>query len=272
MSTSGSSAQFGDYIQPSLGHDFDVYHHQLRQQQIRKEMQDYSPAPDHEPAISMRMHNARQVAESGRIVNGFAPYARLLNNGHDYEDARRYTEHHLFGTPTDAPHHERPIYGYVRDAREADDGPYGNVVMDIAPRQGREVTTTPGDSLDIGMYTHDVENLSQHHANDTDHYREVQFHGGPIRLNEVKRAHIFGTGGYSDDSRSPNPDTWQTADALRNAGVRTTVYRMMEHQPTLDSEMLGRGKVGWVDAEAYAPDRPRVRTGQSPRQMYGRRV
>lgn len=270
MSNSGSSAQFGDYVQPSLGHDFDVYHDQLQQQAIRKEMLDYGPAPEHEASISMKMHKARQVAESGRIVNGFAPYARLLNTGHDYEEARRYTEHHLFGTPMDAPHHDRPIYGYVRDARNPDDGPYGNVVMDIAPRRGREVTTTPGDSLDLGLYTHNVENLSNQHVNDTDHYREVQFHGGPINLKEVKRAHLFGRGSYAD--LTPNEETWRTSDALRQAGVRTTVYRMMEHQPTLDQEMFGRGKVGWVDAEAHRPSGPRVRTGQSPRQMYGRRT
>lgn len=252
MSASGSSAQFGDYVQPSLGHDFDVYHHQLQQQQIRKDMLDYGPAPDHEAAVSMHFDKARRVAESGRIVNGFAPYAELLNRGRAYENARRSTEHHLFDVPTDAPHYERPIYGYVRDASHPDEGPYGRAVFDIHPRPGREITTTPGDSLDLGMYTHDVENLSQQHINDTDHYREVQFHGGPIRAKEIKQAHLFGGTDRNGPTHMPTRETIQTRDALRQAGIRTKVYRMMEHQPTLDEEMFGRGKVGWVNAEAHA--------------------
>lgn len=290
MSTSGSAAQFGDYVQPSLGQDFDHYVGQMMVAgSHRAAMQRRGPADDHEVSVSMKPDRARQVAHTGAVVNGFSPGARLYGSGQTYERNRRNTEHKLFDVPKDAEHYDRPIYGYLRHQDDHGSRPYGSVVLDIHPGN-RELTTTPGDSLNnvrlpgqrYGYTDQDVERLSTDHRPDDrdpgESYREVQIHDGPIRASEVKRATIFHVEAPLPHSEYEKRLEYGKAESvretlleLRRAQIPTRVMRHMEYQPTLDERTFGKGKEGWVDAEAYAPDRPRVRVGKSPRQMYGRR-
>lgn len=277
MSASGSSAQFGGYVQPSLGEDFDKYAGQMMvagSQKFAEEQR--GPAEGYEVSVSTKHPDAIKVANSGQIHNGFHPDARLLGGmGGTYEDNRRAAEEALFGIPRDADHTQRPVYGYLRH-RELP-GPYGNVVFDVHPGE-RRVTTTPGDSLnnfsrtpdegedDRSFYEGDVEGLAKDHDS-YDHglhdtYREVQVHGGSIPKAHIKRASVF-VHDYEPRiaSRAEDRD-WETVHNLRSAGIPTRVMGHMEYQPTLDRETLGLGEVGYVDLEAhgskqYPKPRPR---------------
>lgn len=265
MSQSGSRAQFG---QMSLGPDFDRYVGQMMVAGSHRDaMQRRGPADDHEVSISMTPSKAGMVAHTGNVVNGFAPKARLLHRSDTYESNRRAAEGGLFGVPEDAPHDQRPIYAYLR-GNEAAPGPYGHAVLDIHPRD-RRITTTPGDSLNnysqhgktVGTYgdqsgfdDRDVEQLSTDHRHDDylpdEAYREVQVHGGPIPLKEVKRATLYHLPG-EDDFYLNSIDTREALLELRRAKVPTRVMRHMEYQPTLDPKTFGKGQEGWVNEEAY---------------------
>jgi len=289
MSTSGSRTQFGQWKQQSLGPDYDHYVGQMMVAGSQREaMQRRGPAEDHEVSISMKQPAARMAAHTGTVVNGFAPGARLYGSGETYANNRRVTERKLFDIPKDAEHYDRPIYGYLRHQEDHMSRPYGDVVLDIHPGQ-RELTTTPGDSLNnvrlpgqrYGYTDQDVERLSaEHEPEDRDpgeYYREVHVHGGPVRTNEIKRATIFRSEAPLPHSANEKRIEQAKADhdretvlELRKAKIPTRVMRHMEYQPTLDQATFGKGKEGWVDQEAYEPRRgPRVRTGLSPRQMYG---
>ena len=264
MSTSGSRAQFGEWEQQSLGPDYDQYVGQMmRAGSIRAQAQAVGPAEDHEVSVSMPHIGARRVTHSGHIVNGFAPGATLYGgNGGSYERNRRSAEEGLFDIPKDAPHEERPVYGYLRERDHERPGVYGDVVFDLHTG-GRRVTTTPGDSLNnYSSYSHpgaysadDVEDLVADHTSDDRHpdeaYREVQVHGGPIPLNQVKRASV-----YRDNLGDPDgTSSRETALELRRKKVPTRIMRHTEYQPTLDQGMFGKGKTGWVNQEAYEPIR-----------------
>ena len=275
MSTSGSAAQFGNYVQPSLGEDFDRYMGERYVDGSRRSMRESQGAGEGKTvAVSAAPHKISEITASGEIRNGFAPGARLLHSGQTYEDARLRTEEGLFDVPRDAPHDKRPVYGYLEDANDRRPGPYGHAVLDVHPRPGRFVTTNEGDSLDrfddlnapneedydpqLDFRDGGLEELDSTHEpwpGGEHGYREVQVHGGPINLRkEVTRAHLFRTNHNSD-----NVDV--AAARLRGQRVPTTVYRDMEYQPTLSEEAFGPGKKGWVNEEAYRAPQPRRKPG-----------
>jgi hypothetical protein len=276
MSGAGSSAQFGNYVQPSLGEDFDRYAGQMYAAGSRKTMgEDHGPGEGYEVSVSTSPVKAAQVAVSGEIRNGFHPDARLLGGmGGPYEENRRAAEESLFGIPEDADHTKRPVYGYLRHKDHP--GPYGDVVFDVHPGN-RRVTTTPGDSLnnfsrvmdegedETSFYPDvDVERLSSHHDaydhNDFDGYREVQIHGGSIPKKNIKHASVYDMDFDQDQREKPLSGTWDAIRNLRSAGIPTRVMGYMEHQPTLDREMFGKGRTGYVDLEAHGSTKyPRAR-------------
>lgn len=266
MSTSGSRAQFGQWQQQSLGPEYDQYVGQMmRAGSLRAQAQAVGPAEDHEVSVSMPHIGARRVAHSGHIVNGFAPGATLYGgSGGGYERGRRSAEEGLFEVPKDAPHEERPIYGSLRSKGNEHPSEYGDVTFDLHSG-GRRVTTTPGDSLNnytdsrdpdfLSYSTDDVEelNIDHRHSNrdPNEPYREVQVHGGPIPLKQVKRATVFrGTLGDPDGTSSR-----ETVLELRRRKIPTRVMRHTEYQPTLDQATFGKGEEGWVNQEAYEPIR-----------------
>lgn len=272
MSTSGSSAQFGNWQQQSLGPDFDRYVGERRAEGSQRYAREASGARQGATvAISANPSKVPEIAASGEIRNGFAPGAKLLHSGHTYEDNRINTEEALFGVPQEASHEKRPVYGYLEHAHDRNPGPYGHAVLDVHPNPRRSVTTNLGDSLDRYLeasrnnYYNDlpesydaeevgVEDLNEHHEpwpGGEHGYREVQVHGGPINLRrEVTRAHLF-----RDHYNTDNVDV--AATRLREKRVPTTVYRRMEYQPTLNEEAFGVGKTGWVNEEAYRRTPPR---------------
>jgi hypothetical protein len=266
MSASGSSSQFGQWKQQSLGPAYDRYVGQLSRAGFqRAQAQAAGPAEDHEVSVTVPHIGARQVTHSGHIMNGFAT-TLYGGNGGAYERNRRAVEEGLFGIPRDAPHEERPIYGSLRGkSSEEHPSPYGDVTFDLHTA-GRRVTTTPGDSLNNfdawtgerreRNYTKDdAEDLSIYHRSEDHHpdeeYREVQVHGGPIPLSQVKRATVFRDSLADLDGTSSR----ETVLELRRKKIPTRIMRHMEYQPTLDEATFGEGKEGWVNAEAYQPIR-----------------
>ena len=265
MSVSGSRAQFGKWEQQSLGPEYDQYVGQMmRAGSLRAQARALGPAEGHEVSVSLPHMGARHVAHSGHILNGFAT-TLYGGNGGSYERNRRAAEEGLFDIPRDAPHEERPIYGSLRSRDNEHPSPYGDVTFDLHTG-GRRVTTTPGDSLNNfdaftgerreRNYTQDdAEDLSIYHRSEDHHpdeeYREVQVHGGPIPLKQIKRATIFRDSLGDPDGTSSR----ETALELRRQKIPTRVMRHTEYQPTLDREVFGDGKEGWVNQEAYEPIR-----------------
>jgi hypothetical protein len=263
----GSSSQFGQWKQPSLGADFDRYAGQMmRAGSQRAQARSAGPAEDQEVSVSMPHIGARRVSHSGHIMNGFAPGATLYGGmGGAYERNRRGVEAGLFDIPRDAPHEERPIYGSLRSKSSEHPSVYGDVTFDLHTGD-RRVTTTPGDSLNnfdswTGSYDErnytkdDVDDLSIYHRYGDHHpdeeYREVQVHGGPIPLSQVKRATVFRDSLGDLDGTSAR----ETVLELRRQKVPTRIMRHTEYQPTLDQKIFGTGEEGWVNQEAYQPIR-----------------
>lgn len=261
MSASGSRAQFGEHVQQSLGPDFDRYVGEMyRKGSYRERERSRGAGPDSAISMGMGPDTVSKITGTGEIRNGFAPGARLLHNSPTYAGNRRMTEEHVFDIPEDADHTRRPVYGYLRDTRHPEPGMYGHALMDVHPNPRRAVTTSGGDSLDGFLDAHsehddpheaasmlDVEDLNDHHEPwpSDGNYREVQVHGGPIDLRrEVTKAHLF-------RSQYNTRDVDRAKEELKMARVPTKVYQHMEYQPTLDKELFGEGKTGWVDEEAH---------------------
>jgi len=209
----------------------------------------------------------------GILRHGYTP--ELEHN--DKGDARRETEHFMFGTPTYEGTNNRHVYGYLRPNNVPSPiGQYGNVNLNVRPSALRGATTTPADSVfmlrdahspnpvpeplgpqhtSTGHYVPRTESLGDDSSPDTVvRYREVQIPGGTLKPHNIESADVVSHVGHDDPEYKAVMYAQRElrANQLRRQGIPTTHSTRM-YQPSLfESSPYLSHKGQWLDGEVLS--------------------